>query len=83
MFNKKKALWDSLSLLAENLNYPWLIMGDFNDFSSPSEKFGGHLPCIVRMNYFNKFLNACNLIDLGFIAPRFTWTNNRENGYTV
>lgn len=35
------------------------------------------------MLYFNRFLKDCNLIDLGFTGPLYTWTNNREHGKTV
>ena len=32
---------------------------------------------------FNNFLNNCNLIDLGYNGPRFTWTNKRDNGLVM
>lgn len=25
-------------------------------------------------------IEVCGFIDLGFIGPKFTWTNNREDG---
>ncbi|XP_075636657.1 uncharacterized protein LOC142608883 [Castanea sativa] len=35
------------------------------------------------MSRFNDFLNNCNLLDLGYNGPRFTWTNKRDNGLVM
>lgn len=32
---------------------------------------------------FNDFLNSCNLMDLKYSGPRFTWTNKRNNGLVM
>jgi len=32
------------------------------------------------MTIFNNFVNSCNLIDLSYNGPRFTWTNKRDTG---
>lgn len=58
-------------------------MDDFNDISHSREKFGGRRLSLQKMTSFNNFLNCCNLVDLGFVGPRFTWTNNRESGKIV
>lgn len=52
-------------------------MGDFNEIAHPNEKFRGNQPSRIKMNFFNNFLNTSNLIDLGFVGPKFTWTNGR------
>ena len=73
----KDWLWDSLQKEAAEHSLPWLVTGDFNEVGSQSEKYGGqvnHLRCYK----FNSVLNACNLIDLGFKGPRYTWTNCRH-----
>lgn len=54
-------------------------MGDFNDISRPQEKFGGRPLSRVKMETFNNFLYKANLIDLGFIGPKFSWTNCRQD----
>lgn len=58
-------------------------MGDFNDISKPSEKFGGRPPNQGKINNFNNFLNTCGLLDLGFMGTRFTWTNGMTNGQVI
>lgn len=79
IFNIRKNLWESLSIMSQALSYPWVLLGDFNDISNRDEKFGGLPPSQYKMNCFNNFLNISNLIDLGFEGPRFTWLNGREH----
>lgn len=82
-YDIRKNLWTSLSTAFTNLSLPWLLMGDFNDIASTKEKFGGRPPNLNKIMFFNDFLNSCNLIDLGFTGPLFTWTNNRDCGQTI
>ncbi|XP_074277192.1 uncharacterized protein LOC141600836 [Silene latifolia] len=77
-FRLQKLLWDSLIDLADNLSLPWTCLGDFNEVSSASEKFGGRSVILNRVNLFNDTMNMCNLLDLGFTGPKFTWTNHRR-----
>ncbi|KAL7170173.1 hypothetical protein ACSBR2_035097 [Camellia fascicularis] len=35
---QRDELWDHLEALAQNIKKPWLVAGDFNDFTSTSEK---------------------------------------------
>lgn len=51
------------------------MLGDFNDILSCDEKWGGNKPSNSRMFEFKNCLNACNMIDLGFSGPKFTWSN--------
>ena len=39
------------------------------------DKFGGRLVSISKAIKFQECLNNCGMIDLGFSAPRYTWTN--------
>lgn len=82
-FDRRKLLWDSLSSLGPSIILPWLILGDFNDISSASKKFGGLPPNRYKISCFNNFLHACNLVDLGFEGPRFTWTNCRDHNNII
>lgn len=82
-FNIRKLLWEKLARLASFINLPWLLMGDFNDISLPCEKFGGCSLNRMKMRTFNSFLDKANLLELGFIGPKFTWTNCRHNGSLV
>ena len=36
---------------------------------------GGNRPSNSRIQEFRNCLNACNMIDLGFSGPKYTWRN--------
>jgi len=44
-----------------------------------SEQMGGNLIDISISDYFHNTINACNLIDLGYIGDKFTWANNQAD----
>ncbi|KAL7170539.1 hypothetical protein ACSBR2_035417 [Camellia fascicularis] len=58
---------------------PWLVTRDFNDYINHTERrsFSPHYNH-NRSQKFAERINNCNLIDLGCVGPRFTWTNNRH-----
>lgn len=41
-------------------------------------KFGGRAVSVSRSLLFKECLDKCNMIDIGFSGPRFTWTNKRN-----
>lgn len=47
-------------------------MGDFNDVSNSGEKFSGLPPNRFKLEVFNDFLDKSNLIELGFLGPKYT-----------
>nr|XP_023896924.1 uncharacterized protein LOC112008814 [Quercus suber] len=75
---KRHVLWNNLCLFAELHNMPWVIAGDFNESLSSEDKFGGRAVSSSRSLEFKECLDSCNMIDLGFSGPRFTWTNKME-----
>ncbi|KAI7991201.1 hypothetical protein LOK49_LG12G00888 [Camellia lanceoleosa] len=75
----RETLWEDLERTAATMNQPWLVAGDFNDFTDLSERRSfspNHTPS--RNQRFRNRINNCNLIDLGSVGPRLTWTNNRQ-----
>ena len=71
-------LWNNLSRVAEMHNKPWVIAGNFNEPLIDEDKLGGRLVSINKSLLFKECLDRCNMVDLGFIGPRFTWTNKRD-----
>lgn len=53
------------------------MVGDFNDIADPSERIGGKSCKFSRCNWFQDRVNECNLMDLGFSGPKFTWKGPR------
>ena len=75
---ERHILWNNLSNVAELHNMPWVIAGDFNEPLSGDDKFGGRVVSSNRSLLFKECLDNCNVVDLGFSGPRFTWTNRRK-----
>ncbi|CAL5421638.1 unnamed protein product [Camellia sinensis] len=72
-------LWHNLEDVANNLDRPWLVAGDFNDYANQSERrsFSPNQNS-GRTRKFLDRINNCKLIDLGSSGPRMTWTNNHQ-----
>jgi hypothetical protein len=75
--------WDQLANFASTHNAHWVVAGDFNDILSSHEKFSSSPANPKRISAFHNCLNTCNLLDLGFNGPRFTWTNKRDRGLVM
>jgi hypothetical protein len=70
-----RKLWNNLSIVASLHNLPWVMLGDFNDITSSTEKWGGNRLSASHIAEYCDCKNSCNMIDLGFFGPKFTWTN--------
>ncbi|KAK5793701.1 hypothetical protein PVK06_034854 [Gossypium arboreum] len=70
--SKRKLLWEGLQSIAPHNFTPWLIMGEFNAILSLPDK---RSPSTVgkRCNFFGNFVESCELQDLGYSGPSFTW----------
>jgi endonuclease/exonuclease/phosphatase family metal-dependent hydrolase len=71
--------WNLLKHLQELSPTPWLCLGDFNEITKNSEKTRAVLKRESQMVVFRDTLFSCQLNDLGFIGPKYTWTNGRDN----
>ncbi|KAK2981990.1 hypothetical protein RJ640_007582 [Escallonia rubra] len=76
----KSDLWNYLEEMTSNMQLPWLVAGDFNDIANSTEKWGGIPASRNRCSTFVNRINSCQLLDLGFQGPPFTWFRNR-NGH--
>ena len=72
--------WTLLRRLRGMSSFPWMIVGDFNQILSVSEKFGGSQHSQPLMEGFCDALDDCELEELGYTGPCFTWSNRRDNG---
>lgn len=75
--------WELICRLKPMYDLPWIIGGAFNEIIHLSEKNGGLNRCSYSMNLFGEVLNQCGLIDLGYIGPSFTWSNNQKQNYVL
>ncbi|KAK3228272.1 hypothetical protein Dsin_008134 [Dipteronia sinensis] len=70
--------WDLLRLLRNTDTLPWVCGGDFNELLSRNEKKRGSDRSFVGLSQFREAVDECDLVDLGFSGPRFTWNNRRD-----
>lgn len=77
-FSRRQALWDDLKMLAESMEEPWMVLGDFNSIAANHERKGGAPNFASRsMRNFCSVIQDCNLLDAGFQGSMFTWKNGR------
>ncbi|CAL1383991.1 unnamed protein product [Linum trigynum] len=70
-------LWAAIRRLEQNISQPWLLAGDFNSITCPSERKGGAKFNPQRTANFNACIRDCGLIDVGINGPKFTWSNGK------
>uniref|UniRef100_A0A2N9GNM8 Reverse transcriptase domain-containing protein n=1 Tax=Fagus sylvatica TaxID=28930 RepID=A0A2N9GNM8_FAGSY len=76
---------DSLIKSTDSFHWslPWLCVGDFNEILEQSEKRGLLDRSLQKMLEFRSALNSCQLIDIGYHGPIFTWDNGRHGAANV
>jgi endonuclease/exonuclease/phosphatase family metal-dependent hydrolase len=62
---------------------PWLCCGDFNEALTHDEHYGSSERSDAQMLLFRECLEDCELVDLGFTGPKYTWTNKQDAGSNV
>ncbi|CAN1315455.1 Transposon TX1 uncharacterized 149 kDa protein [Linum perenne] len=68
-----RALWTDIRRLCSSINEAWILLGDFNAMTSPSEKNGGAKFNHIPSREFRECISDCSLFDTGFVGPKFTW----------
>ena len=62
---------------------PYVFFGDFYEIMSMNEKEGGALRDERDIVAFRKFVDDCNLVDLGFYGNCFTWCRGKSKSTFV
>ncbi|GAV85522.1 hypothetical protein CFOL_v3_28958 [Cephalotus follicularis] len=70
----RKDLWSNFQMFSTSHNLPWLVLRDFNEVMAGNEKLGVAPVSEHRLNNFCNCINFFNLIDVGYVGPKFTWT---------
>ncbi|KAI9112458.1 hypothetical protein K1719_016381 [Acacia pycnantha] len=79
--NLKQVFWNELFDLSKSIFSSWVVLGDFNDILSVSERTGGAGFQEARASRFFDRLQECKLSDLGSIGPQFTWRGPCAQGH--
>ncbi|XP_024630927.1 uncharacterized protein [Medicago truncatula] len=75
-------LWTYLFNINQNIDAPWMIIGDFNETLLPGDQRGGIFHH-NRASLFSNFMNNCNLLDLTTTGGCFTWHRNNNGIHTL
>ncbi|XP_021290562.1 uncharacterized protein LOC110421316 [Herrania umbratica] len=77
---ERKRLWLSLNMASDLHNLPWMVIGDFNQVTSPDEKIGRTGVNLAHCNLTLDCMSYCNLSELETGCPKYTWWKKRH-GY--
>ncbi|KAI9088650.1 hypothetical protein K1719_029764 [Acacia pycnantha] len=73
-------LWSMLSQIANEVDEPWILAGDFNEIKTPLEQKGGGRVSERRCRQFSDWIQECHLLDLDASGPFFTWKGPKWEG---
>ncbi|KAK6779959.1 hypothetical protein RDI58_022143 [Solanum bulbocastanum] len=68
-------LWTTIKQLNNNINEPWLIMGDFNSILSYEDRLVRSQVQDIETRDFRECIMDCNLAELHIGGMEYTWTN--------
>ncbi|CAN1315863.1 hypothetical protein LINPERPRIM_LOCUS29860 [Linum perenne] len=71
-------LWGYIRMLHQAVSGSWLLCGDLNSIRGMDDRQGGAEFNASRCRAFNNCLDDCDLIDLGFSGPKFTWFHGQK-----
>ncbi|XP_031108411.1 uncharacterized protein LOC116012876 [Ipomoea triloba] len=78
----KTGFWENCSLFGNNIQGPWVILGDFNDIASTDGQWGSDTISNSSPQRFVDAFSLCGLLDMGFSGPKFTWCRSVGNKIT-
>lgn len=79
----QKQLWTNIIDLKPRISKAWLLMGDFNNICTLSEKLGGSTTLSSTLVEFNGFINDCEVFSLDVKGIPFTWCNGHKENSVI
>ncbi|XP_016177845.1 uncharacterized protein LOC107620148 [Arachis ipaensis] len=79
VFQKRRRLWQELTVNNRSREEPQAFLGDFNDILSQDEKVGLHPQPRIYLNTFKRFVDENLLMDIDLKGSRYTWYSNPRN----
>ena len=76
----REAVWERLMRISLQRSGPCLMVGDFNEITSNSEKKGGRKRPESSFLPFKNMISACGMIDFPFLGNFFSWAGRRRSG---
>ncbi|XP_020694964.1 uncharacterized protein LOC110108603 [Dendrobium catenatum] len=78
----RRLMWNSIGSMISS-DIPVIMGGDFNYCLDESEKGGRRFSYSVGAQEMADFLVDNDLHDLGFVGPRYTWSNNKSGNNKI
>ncbi|KAL9668951.1 hypothetical protein QQ045_006492 [Rhodiola kirilowii] len=78
--SKREDSWNLLRRLKVGDGDKWVVLGDFNEILYSNEMSGKRRRDKEQMRKFRRALIDCDLRDIGFTGPCFTYSNRRKGG---
>ena len=75
--------WNLMRRLSILYDGPWLMCGDLNEITLDCEKVGGNPKNFGCMEAFRDTISDCDLRDIEFSGPSFTWDNKQKEKRNV
>lgn len=81
---ERRLLWIDLCHVQSTLlipSTPWIVIGDFNEILSMTDHSRATDYAITKMGIldFQNVVTYCDIGDLTFAGPGYTWTNNQDS----
>ncbi|RYR65357.1 hypothetical protein Ahy_A03g011289 [Arachis hypogaea] len=81
VFQKRRKLWQELTVSNRSREEPQAYLGDFNNILSQDEKVGIHPQQRIYLDTFRRFVDDNGLMDIGLKGSRYTWYINLRNNF--
>lgn len=75
--------WDLLRFVRSKWSGPWICARDFNEALSRNEHLSRGDRGENQIRLFRECPEDCDLVDLGFSGPKYTWNNRQEGNSNV
>ncbi|XP_058741550.1 uncharacterized protein LOC131613927 [Vicia villosa] len=75
--NNRRSLWQDLSRISNNIQGPWMVVGDFNNILKVGDIIGGNDVHLAEYIDMELIMANSNLFEHEMIGAWFTWSNKQ------
>ena len=77
--NEKDIFWTFLTSYVMSLQFPWLLLGDFNEMLSPQDKMRGSPLKSTQLTRLPSLFSTTNAMDIPCLQKAFSWRGSYNN----